>query len=61
MCSIHALFIFDRFEYTISYPRLITLLLFTLGYLFPWCMSINNKVKSTYGLSCNTFRSLLSV
>ena len=48
-----ALFIFDMFEYAISYPRLTKLLLFTWGYLFPWYVFMNNKLKSTYRLSCN--------
>lgn len=34
------------FKYTISYPRLTKLLLFTSGWLFPWCMFINNKLKN---------------
>ena len=49
MCPIHAVFIFDRFEYIISYPRLIKLLLFTLGYLFPWCMFINKWLRVPFG------------
>ena len=59
MSSIHALFIFDRFEYTISYPRLTKLLLFTLGYLFPWCMFINNKLGVLMVLAAISFKSLV--